>query len=251
MDSNISLRKIMFTLMVLLMGVNPLFAHYMWVETKPTGEKGKEHEVRVYFGEYTYGLLEEVGGESFERMKKFKVWLVAPNGEKEQMTFVPSKEFYVSTFTPHSDGTYSIILDNDEIDVLDYTEYDFGIFKTHYHSVAKVAVGSGGSAFVSDNPSGITIVDLTEGTLKKGGELSLKVLYKGEPLTDSEISIFIEDQWSKKMWTDENGQVSLTLPWDKKYIVEVTKKEEVPGEYNGLSYEFIYHCATYYIDGVK
>ncbi len=240
--------SILFTLMIFFMGVNPLFAHYMWVETNPIGEIGKEQEVKVFFGEYTYGLREEVGGENFERVKKFKAWIVAPDGSKEGLTFVPSEKFYVSTFIPKTEGTYSVLLDNNEIDVIDYTQYDFGIFKTHYHSLAKVFVGKTPGKTVSENPLGISIVDVSERNLEKGSDLKLKILYKGEQLADTEVSVFVADQWSKQLTTDENGEISLTLPWDTKFIVEVTKKEEVPGSYNGEEYEFIWHCATYCID---
>ncbi len=227
-----------------------LMAHYLWIETNPTGKIGKAQEVRVYFGEYTWDLRETPGGERFEPMKAFKVWVVSPSGEKTDLAFKQGSRLrrdYTSTFTPEEKGTYTLLLNNDEIEVIDYTEYDFGIFKTHYHSIAKVVVGDGLKETIADNPNGITLVDLSTEPLATGKKLTFKVLYKGELLVKGELDIYVADQWGKKLYTDENGMVSLTLPWNTKYVIEAAKKEEVPGEYNGKPYQFIYHCVTYCI----
>ena len=155
--------------------------------------------------------------------------------------------FYTGTFTPKTNGTYTIVLNNNEIDVIDYTQYDFGIFKTHYHSIAKVEVGSKPNETASVNPDGLTIADITKKEHKEKGEVVLKVLYKGQPVKEQEVTVFISDMWSKKVWTDEKGEIKFTLPWKTKYILEVTRKEEVAGKYNGKDYQFIWHCATYAI----
>ncbi len=240
-------KNIFLTLASLLMLVVTTQAHYLWIETAPTGKIGKEQEVRVYFGEYTYGLQEEVRGEGFEKVKKFKVWVIAPNGEKTELAFEPKEKYYSASFTPESAGTYTIALNNDEIEVIDYTQYDFGIFKTHYHSVAKVVVKGGLRNTAANNPEGLTIVDHSKNAIEKGAEQTLQVLYKGEPLAEAEVIVFVADLWSKELETDEQGKVTFKLPWETKYIIEVSKKEEVPGNYNGQDYEFIYHAVTYSI----
>ncbi len=74
------------------------------------------------------------------------------------------------------------------------------------------------------------------------------VLFKSKPLADQEVVIYISDLWSKKLTTDENGEVRFKLPWDKTlYTVETTYNEDVPGKYEGRDYDFIWHCATYAI----
>ena len=73
----------------------------------------------------------------------------------------------------------------------------------------------------------------------------LQVSYKDQPLAKNEVTIFISDLWSKALETDEDGIVTLELPWSTKYLVETTIKEEVPGRYQGKDYEFIWHCVTY------
>ena len=174
-----------------------------------------------------------------------KFWAVAPNGEKTKLEVTAGDLFYKTSFTPKFNGTYTIVLNNNEIDVIDYTQYNFGIFKTHYHCVAKVEVGGKTTETAAVNTDGITIVDVTKKDLKLNDEVTLKILYKNEPLKDKEVDIFLKDKFAQKATTDANGLVKFTLPFKTKYIIEATHKEEVPGKYNGKDYQFIFHSATY------
>ncbi|HCX20481.1 MAG: ferredoxin [Flammeovirgaceae bacterium] len=220
-------------------------AHYLWVETAETGKIGKSHQVQVFFGEYTYGVIEDPNGENFENVKNFQLWVVAPSGKKTAIETTAGKESFVGTFTPTENGTYTVVLNNNEIDVIDYTQYDFGIFKTHYHSTAKVVVGKEVESTESTNADGLVVINSSASTGTKNGEVILNVLYKGKPVEGQEVAVYISDLWSKKLYTDADGKVSFTLPWETRYTVETTKKEEVPGTYKGDDYEFIWHCATY------
>lgn len=223
-------------------------AHYLWIESMHTGKVGQKHTVKVFFGEYTYGVIEEVAGEHYKNVNNFKLWLIDPAGEKTLLEVQPQADHYAANFTPKKEGTYTVALNNDEIDVLDYTQYDFGVFKTHYHSTAQVLVGKSDQASAKSNENGLSVIDLSKGDYEKEGEAHLQILYKGQPIAEQEVDIYISDLWSKKLTTDEEGKISFKLPWATKYIIETTKKEEVPGAYKGEDYEFIWHCATYSIN---
>ncbi|MDC6362567.1 MULTISPECIES: DUF4198 domain-containing protein [Flavobacteriaceae] len=230
-------------LMLLLFGMATANAHYLWIETEGNGTLGQPHEVRVHFGEYTYGVIEKVKGEAFPSVSKFTLWVIAPDGSKIELKTTPEEEYYLAHFTPNENGVYTVVMNNNEIDVIDYTQYDFGIFKTHYHSTAKVQIGNTDADTKTANPNGIVVKQLTH----NGNEVKLQVLYKGQPLAKNELQIYVADLWSKTLHTDDNGEVSFALPWNTKYIVETTTKEEVPGSYKGEDYQFIWHCATYCI----
>lgn len=242
------MKKIILILIPLVGFVCGAQAHALWLEASLQGQIGKPHEVKVYFGEFSEGVLESVEGESFDFVKRFKVWVIDPEGHKSEIRVTPSENYYSTSFTPQKNGTYTILLNNDEIEVMDYSEYNYGIFKTHYHSVSKVVVGGVNGQTVSSNQQGIALVDLSAEKPSANGQATLQVVYKGTPLTESEVTIFLADGWSRKLTTDENGKITLRLPWATQYFVEVSKKEEVPGKYKGTAYEFVYHCATYCID---
>ncbi|WP_422348788.1 DUF4198 domain-containing protein [Flagellimonas sp.] len=237
------MKKAITTLVLTLLTASPIFAHYLWIETAGTAQLGKPHEIKVFFGEYTYGVLEQVEGENFPKVANFELWLIAPDGTKLPMKTAPKDDHYSSLFTPTLEGTYTVVLTNNEIDVIDYTQYDFGIFKTHYHATSKIQVGTSSASTVSPNVGGLAINQLES----SNGEIRMQVFYKKKPLPKNEFKIYMSDVWSKTLETDENGMVSFTLPWKTKYTMETTYKEEVPGKYKGEAYEFIWHCATYCI----
>ncbi|MEO9511694.1 MAG: DUF4198 domain-containing protein [Flavobacteriaceae bacterium] len=237
------MKNVFLFLITVIFSTTSANAHYLWIETNEIGALGQSHEIRVYFGEYTYGVIEEVKGEAFPSVSKFKLWVVYPDGKKEVLEGTPQKDHYTTSFIPKQTGTYTVVLNNDEIDVIDYTQYDFGIFKTHYHSTAKVQIGKTDADTHAANPEGIVIKKLASDT----NTVKLQVLYKDKPLVNHELAIYVADLWSKKLDTDENGKVVFALPWKTKYIVETTMKEEVPGTYKKESYQFIWHCATYCI----
>ncbi len=235
--------KSIFTFAFLLFFSLQSFAHYLWIETNPKGVKEKKQEVKVFFGEYTYGVIEKVNGEAFPSVKDFTLWLVDSNGVKSEIKVSPTEEYYVGYFTPKADGIYTVVLNNDAIDVIDYTQYNFGIFKTHYNAIAKVTVGKVSGETAALNANGITVKDVSEGK----DEVKLQVLYKDKPLVKNEFKVYVADLWTKTLETDENGFVSFKKPWKTKYIIETTFEERVPGIYKGEDYEFIWHCTTYCI----
>ncbi|MEC3965227.1 DUF4198 domain-containing protein [Flagellimonas halotolerans] len=236
------MKKLIVTLLLITLPVLSASAHYLWIETNGNGKLGQKQEIRVHYGEYTYGVIEKVKGEAFPLVSKFTLWVIAPDGTKTELSTEAKEDHYLASFTPSKNGVYTIALNNNEIDVIDYTEYDFGIFKTHYHSTAKVLVGTDGDT-KTVNPEGIVVKQLEN----DGEEIKLQVVYKGKPLAKNELKVYVSDLWSKTLYTDDNGEVSFALPWNTKYIVETTTKEEIPGTYNGDDYEFIWHCATYCI----
>lgn len=237
------MKKILFTIFGLIMCITTSKAHYLWIETNTIGTLNQEQEVRVYFGEYTYGIIEDVQSEAFNNVQEFSLWISDPLGNKTELKTSAEKKYYKAIFKPNMEGTYTVFLDNNRIKVMDYTQYDFGIFKTHYHAVAKVQVGNQLSNTIAFNKDGLSIKNLSTNQQ----EVILQVLYKNAVLPKSEVTIAIDDLWTKKLTTNEEGILSFNLPWPTKYIVEATYKEEVPGIYNNEKYQFIWHCATYTI----
>lgn len=220
-----------------------MFAHYLWVETAPMGTKGVEQDIKVYYGEYTYGEIEKVNGDAFSKVKNFTLWVIDEKGNRTILETIPSEDHYLAKFTPTSNGTFTVVLNNNDIEVIDYTEYDFGIFKTHYHATAKIQVGHTANETISVNEEGISIKQVSE----SGDTVKLQVFYKNKPLAENEVQIYVADLWSKTLQTDDNGYVSFKRPWDTKYIIETTLKEEVQGIYKDKAYQFLWHCATYSI----
>lgn len=235
------MKNIFLTLSIILLACTKSFAHYMWVESSPNGKIGQPQEVKVFFGEYTYGEIEETKGDAFKSVEKFTLWAIDANGTKTKLKTTAKENYYLAEFTPTNKGTYTLVLDNNNINVIDYTKYDFGIFKTHYHAVAKVQVENSNNATATVNPNGITVKDIST----KENTVKLQVLFKDKVLGKNEVKVYVADLWTKTLTTDKDGFVTFNLPWNTKYIVETTYKEKVPGTYNNEKYEFVWHCVAY------
>ena len=54
------MKKSIIAFIVHLFIIGQSFAHHFWIETNLQGVMGQEQEIRVYFGEYTYGVVEIV-----------------------------------------------------------------------------------------------------------------------------------------------------------------------------------------------
>ena len=234
------LKKILLSLLFIVTISSSGYAHYLWIETAPIGTLNNEQEIKVYFGEFSLGLLEKVNENAFTSVKGFSVWVLDDQGKKTVLKMSPKANYYSAFFTPKSEGTFTVLLDNNNIDVIDYTKYDFGIFKTHYHSVAKIQVGKSTANTQVQNQNGISIKQIAT----QNKEVTLQLVYKGKKLAENEVKIYVSDAWTKTLETDDEGLISFKLPWNTKYIVEATIKEEVPGEFKGKNYEFIWHCVS-------
>ncbi|WP_158250362.1 DUF4198 domain-containing protein [Aquimarina sp. I32.4] len=221
------------------------FAHFFWIETSPTGAIGKEHEIRVYFGEFSSGTSEKTDGKVFENSKHFTLWVVDQKGNKTELKTTAEDFYHVANFTPKTEGTYSVVLDNKKYKVLDFTKYDYGIFRPQYHSVTKVVVGTSTvHQTAAINPESITIVDRST----TADKAQLQVIFQGEPLAETEVTIFMKENWSKKMKTDKNGMIIFNLPFKTRYVIEATHEDKKPGVYNEEPYQFTWHCAVYTIN---
>ncbi|MDX8552444.1 DUF4198 domain-containing protein [Tenacibaculum sp. 1B UA] len=240
------MKKSILTLLFLAVFSNS-FAHYIWIETSSTGKLNNEHKIKIRFGEFSESVIEKVGGENYNNVKDFTIWLIAPDGTKTTLQTIAKDDYYSTSFLPKQKGTYTISLDNKNIKVFDYTKYDYTTFKPQYHAKARVVVGTSITELKSTNPEGIEIIDITPKQHTNADEIILKVLYKGTALKKGEITLFTQGKWSVKEKTNEKGLVTFKLPKKTTYTVEATHEEKTPGTYNNVNYNIIWHCATYCI----
>lgn len=244
------MKKSILTLLFLAVFGNS-FAHYIWLETNPTGKLNNEHEIKIRFGEFSEGKLEKVTSNAFNNVKNFTLWLVDPSGHKTLLPTTPSTNYYTASFIPKLQGTYTIALDNKQIKVFDFTKYDYTTFKPQYHAKARVVVGNSIKKLKNTNPEGIEIIDVTPKHHPTTNELTLKVLYKNKALKNSDITLFSGGKWSVKEKTNAKGLVTFKLPKKTTYTVEATYEEKAPGVYNNENYKLIWHCASYFVYNKK
>ena len=225
-------------LAALFLSIN-VSAHFVWIETAEAGEIGESQEIKIFWGEYDDGK-EAADGKSFTKIKDFELYVIQPNGKKTVLTAKPNGDHFLSTYTPDKNGTFTIILNHNKIPVYDLSKYGHGIFKANYHATAKIQVGDKTGETVVENPNSISVQNLSESS----DVLKIQAMYRGEPMAKTEIVVMVAGGWTKKLKTDENGYAIVKLPYQTTYVMEVTYKEEVAGSFEGVDYNYIWHCCS-------
>ena len=223
----------------LLMSI-PSHAHFVWIETATNGQLNQSQDIKIFFGEFSYGKYESAEGRSFSKIKDFSLEVCHTDGSKVPLEVTPNGNHFLAQFKPEKEGTYTVILNHDKIPVYDLTKYGHGIFKAHYHATAKIQVGETMNHTLVNNPNSISIKNRSE----KKDEYVLEILYKGQPLANTEIALLANDQWNKTITTDENGLVSFKLPWKSTFVVEATFRDDTKGVYLNTEYDYLWHCCT-------
>jgi len=68
--------------------------------------------------------------------------------------------------------------------------------------------------------------------------------FRGQPLADTEVTLFTSSGWNRKFKTGADGRVTLQTPWSGPAVAEVTHVEKTKGDHAGRAYEAIRHVAT-------
>mgnify|MGYP006432739495 CR=1 FL=1 len=245
--------KLLACIGILLLLSNPLRAHNIWIEVKSSGELNQSQKIVVHYGEYSYNYYETTD-DGFKEVENFKLWLIRPDGSKKELALEKKPKSYVAEFVPQNPGLYSIILKSDKTEVVDWRDYNLGILKPNFYASATTIIsGDKAQKIVHDekalekvNPLVIKPVFEAENSLLDDeNNITLRVSYNGEPLTEHELVVGISDQWTKTVHTDEKGRVNFNLPWNMQYVVETVYTQKKSGSYKGKNYEKVRHTATY------
>lgn len=70
------------------------------------------------------------------------------------------------------------------------------------------------------------------------------LLFRGEPVTKTEVTVFGPPQWQKSFYTDAQGQLTIDTPWAGFYVLEAAHEEPKAGNLDGKPYEKTRHITT-------
>jgi len=227
----------------LAMICNPVCGEEMWLETE--GESsyvGMERMIEVKFGEFPVPKNAE------DNISNTLLWSKTGSSIYE-LKLKKEGHAYIVKMAPKSAGYYTVAA---------YT--DFGIkggFLTCFCSKIEVPFyGKGGEVkyepkiFDKDRIP-LEILITTESSHNRrytGDELTVRVLYKGRPLSDAEISLVTDSGWTKRIKTDADGEGKVTLLTDravllkehgatKRYMFRVDYTDKAAGVDKGKGYQ--------------
>lgn len=76
------------------------------------------------------------------------------------------------------------------------------------------------------------------------GSNTLRVLFKGAPLPQAEVTLFTSEGWHRKFAADAEGRVTILTPWPGACVLEVAHLDKTPGELDGRAHAAVRHVST-------
>ena len=220
----------------MLLGMQALFAHALWIEAKTIGKVGQAEEVKIYYGEYASNERNDVA-KWYSDVKDFTLWLTAPGKEKIKLVTTAGSNFYSAQFTPEKEGLYILTVSHEAKELGGTTKYEFS-------SVATVNVGKNNAVNQGSLPNSLKVGVNEARFYKINAPVNIKAVLNNTPLKNTHVSVFTPEGWSKEFTTDENGNLVFSPLWPGRYVLEVSNYEKTGGEHNGKKYEASWHGAT-------
>lgn len=213
-------------------------AHTMWIEIKGNGKIGESQDVRVFFGDYSWGNPTKTA-KWYSDIAEYSLVLTAPDGTTTELSDrTKDSSYYSSSFVPQQAGVYKVAFSHAVKDV--YKDK-----KLTYAAAGYVLVGKAKAKAVT----------LTEGKFSlvwKDAGQKKQVVYMedGQPKANVSLSLVKEGEKEKtySLNTDNKGQVVFPKELKGNYLLELTDSEKVnKTEFNGKEYEYDYKEFTYQI----
>jgi len=210
-----------------------VFAHAIWIESSPTGVKGKQQTVRVYYGEYEHAQIEKTT-DWYSDLSQLEVYLVQPDQSRVKLSLTDKGEWLEASFIPATEGTYTIYTSHVAKDLWEEKRFQFS---------SSVAVQVGKS---QNQPASISAYCLSAAAQQyiRGNNVAIVLNKKGSPLTDKEVTIMAPQGWVKKLTTDTQGNLNFDAGFAGIYIIEYGQNEDEPGNWNGNSYKETWQTVT-------
>ncbi len=212
------------------------FGHALWIETNPTGQKGKPHAVRIVYAEP--GETPEKTAGWYSDVKSFELWLISPDQQKTKLTVTPDTDQFTAAFTPDQDGLYTLAIGHTAKDPGGTTKYQF-------NATAAVMVGQPGKRAVP-GANELSVAPVDAGRLYQTGQpVALAGLFKAKPAGKLQITVYSPAGWNRTIQANAGGQADFTPLWPGTYYIEATTTEKESGEMAGKPYHSVWRCATY------
>lgn len=198
-------------------------AHQIWLE-QPAGQSAV-----IRFGEFGENLRETSPG-LLDKFGKPTATLVSAQGEK---TVDGSKAAQGFTLPFQAAKGESIVAEDANYPLYTVKQGDKES-KNWYHPAARLITG-----FAPQEAR------LAFDLLPAGGPGEFKLVFKGQPLSKTKVTLVTQSGWSKEGRTDAQGLVRFDMPWKGTYVAEASHTDRTGGErpgaagpekYDGVSY---------------
>lgn len=233
------MKRMALIMLGLIFSSSSIFAHALWIETKPTGKIGQKQNIKVFYGEYAANERDSVA-KWYSDVKEFTLWLIGPGQQKTQLILAAGDNYFESSFTPEKNGAYTLVVSHEARELGGTTKY-------HFLSSATVSVGKI-LAPVADNPNALKLHVAGALSAKVNKPLQLQAFLRDAAAKGKVVSVFSPNGWSRELTTNEDGLVEFIPLWAGRYVFEVTDTDRTPGQHHGKDYKASWKGATYSLE---
>lgn len=194
-------------------------AHHLWIEVDGQGAK-------IYFGEFGENLREASPGALDKLQPQAKV--ISSAGERPLTVTKGANGFATSG---KIDATDSIVADDVRYPVFVRTR-DGTTTRSIYWPAAR---------FVPDRSPRTPVLELD---VVPVGSDKYRVVFKGKPLGKAKVAVVTPSGWGRDVYTAEDGEFSVALPWRGPYIFEVQHGDKTPGKRGDDAYDLVNYVTS-------
>ncbi len=221
---------------IICLSCSAAFSHALWIETASTGKKGAKQDVFVYYGEYAQGERDALD-KWYADVKDLKLWLIQPDGSKQELSLNRADNRLETSFVPESDGLYLLSVAHKASELANGTQYEF-------LTSAQVQVGKGGAELKNAYSPLDFSVYASSADPKTNKVVELQAFREGKPFGEGTVAVFSPKGWSLELTTDAEGKARFTPLWPGRYVVETSKFSQEAGEHGGQAYQAFWQGAT-------
>lgn len=195
-------------------------AHHIWIEQDSDG-------ARLHFGEYADNLREVSPGR-LDKFTQTRAKLVTAKGEQALAMQKTPAAFAIAAKAGKGESIVA--------------EADYPAFDKKEGDKTSRGVWIPAARFISDFSQQAPTLALDVVPTGKADEF--QVFYRGQPLPKAKVVAIAASGWSREVQADELGKVSVSLPWQGGYGIEVKHSDKTPGERAGEKYDAASYVTT-------
>jgi uncharacterized GH25 family protein len=209
-------------------------AHFIWIGPKPAESSAAQDQFYFYFGE----APEPGDPKLLGKISQTKAWMRAADGTATDLKFEPAADGKIAALAVGCPKQLASSLEA----TCDYGVYSRGPTGVLLQYYAKHLTGdwSGRSEILARAER--LALDIVPSLA--GNELSLLVLYKGQPSPKSEVVVVGPSGDQQELTTDSEGRVSTSVTGGLFSVRAAHIKAEQAGERDGKKYSQVWHYAT-------
>lgn len=192
-------------------------AHHVWIE-----QNGKE--AKLYFGEFGENLREASPGRLDKFIKPVAHKLTAQGAQPLQVAKTASG-FALSSRAARGE---SLVAEDAAYPITERKDGD-KTTRSLYVPAARLTMDYG-----RQEPR--LTLDLVPTGKQDKHSVEVQAFYKGQPLPKAKVGIVTASGWGQEHRADEQGKLTVKLPWKGSYVLEV-KHADSAGERDGEKYD--------------